>query len=365
MARNCNMLNSVGTDTNLVNNATNSDPLSYQQQYVFKALKSDLSQNEHTKGVVDLAVEARFLATLSHPHIITMRATSDVDPLEQNFFVILDRLGMTLDKQLQTWRKRVNKSRGIKCFYFAFCKKVPCFSCFSCISCANKHRLHAVWMERLTVAKNIALAIQYLHSQSIVYRDLKPDNVGFNDQGDVKIFDFGLAKCLHPDDKMDNDLYNLTGNTGSLRYMAPEVALGKPYDHRVDSYSFGILFWQLCSLTTPYSGYTCKMHSEFVVRKGNRPQPDSSWQESWIELMTDCWAQDIFYRPNFNYIVTLLENEVTNLVRDDGMTGSSPEMLSHVKPDKKKRPVKAAALDVDTRIETQENTHLVDDNRIV
>lgn len=50
----------------------------------------------------------------------------------------------------------------------------------------------------------------------------KPDNVGFDSAGEVKIFDFGLAKRLDPDDKSDNELYMLTGNTGSLRYMAPE-----------------------------------------------------------------------------------------------------------------------------------------------
>ena len=61
----------------------------------------------------------------------------------------------------------------------------------------------------------------------IAFEILKPDNIGFDVRGDIKIFDFGLAKELHPDDKMENGLYNLTGDTGSPRYMAPEVALGK------------------------------------------------------------------------------------------------------------------------------------------
>ena len=323
---------------------------SLQYSYVFKALKPNLPDSEHTKGMVDLAVEARLLSTLSHPHIITMRATADVDPLEHNFFVVLDRLQMTLDKQLKIWRQHVNKARGWKCFYFCSCSKIFLRGCCNRFTCANKHRLHSIWMERLTVAKNIALAMQYLHLKQIIYRDLKPDNVGFNKEGDVKIFDFGLAKRIHLEEKMDNDLYNLTGNTGSLRYMAPEVALGKPYDTRVDSYSFGILFWQLCSLTTPYSGYTCKMHADYVVKQGYRPQPDLTWQYSWTELMEDCWANDIFDRPNFDYIVSSLENEITLLCRDDGMVGNSPDALSQVKPKKKIKPVIAGELDEDTRI---------------
>jgi serine/threonine protein kinase len=51
----------------------------------------------------------------------------------------------------------------------------------------------------------------------------KPDNIGFNSEGELKMFDFGLAKRITNADKAEDDLYNLTGNTGSLRYMAPEV----------------------------------------------------------------------------------------------------------------------------------------------
>ena len=70
----------------------------------------------------------------------------------------------------------------------------------------------------------------------------------------VLLVDFGLAKEIRPEDKLDDDLYKMSGNTGSLRYMAPEVALEKPYNSSVDVYSFGILFWQITSLETPFTG---------------------------------------------------------------------------------------------------------------
>lgn len=59
---------------------------------------------------------------------------------------------------------------------------------------------------------------------SIIYRDLKPDNIGFDVRGDVKIFDFGLAKELPTSEKLADGTYNLTADTGSMRYMAPEGA---------------------------------------------------------------------------------------------------------------------------------------------
>lgn len=56
---------------------------------------------------------------------------------------------------------------------------------------------------------------------SIIYRDLKPDNIGFDVRGDVKLFDFGLSREL-PERKLDDGTYHMTGDTGSPRYMAPE-----------------------------------------------------------------------------------------------------------------------------------------------
>lgn len=153
-------------------------------------------------------------------------------------------------------------------------------------------------------------ALRYLHDNNIVYRDLKPDNIGFDVRGDVKLFDFGLAKELKPDEKGDNNLYHMSGNTGSLRYMAPEVALSEPYNHKVDVFSFGILLWQMCSLEVPFATYNVQRHAERVVRGGERPALDTrKWSAELCSLMSKCWSSNIKSRPSFGQVGSLLRAE--------------------------------------------------------
>lgn len=95
--------------------------------------------------------------------------------------------------------------------------------------------------------------------------------------------------------------------------MAPEVARKLPYDQRVDSYSFGLLLWQMCKLALPFNGYTVEMHADLVVHKGNRPQVDNMWPVAWRDLMQLCWHNNIYQRPSFHYVVAVLSSEVEAL----------------------------------------------------
>ena len=82
----------------------------------------------------------------------------------------------------------------------------------------------------LNCAKCIADAMAYCQEEAIpdcmvLHRDLKPDNIGFTLSGTVKLLDFGLAKIVEHASAQSNDTYAMSGETGSLRYMAPEGKL--------------------------------------------------------------------------------------------------------------------------------------------
>jgi len=319
-------------------------------RYAIKILSDDVlsDPNRFVAGVIDLAIESRFLAVVKHPNIIKMRATANSDPYSHGYFVVLDRLYDTLAKRFTIWKKTKTKLDGLgKIRDMKGKKKV------------------ALFLERILVAYDLAAALRYLHSKNIAYRDLKPDNIGFDVRGDVKIFDFGLAREIIPEEKVDDDLYKMSGNTGSLRvssssppvytyyiyiyiilhsavyrrkdvspsqshpvvyfpsfpllrtqYMAPEVALDKPYNLSVDAYSFGILLWQICYLETPFTGYTVTMHKERVIKGGVRPKIDPGLPPSLANLMRSCWSATISDRPSFQEITETLRNEVSDLRGD-------------------------------------------------
>ena len=120
--------------------------------------------------------------------------------------------------------------------------------------------------------------------------------------------DFGLASVIQSTTLFSEDVYEMTGGTGSLRYMAPEVATSRPYNHKADVYSFGIILWRLLSCEKPFVGYDIEKYFNQVVYKGVRPSVDSKWPKELKELMIKCWDTDIENRPSSKEIVTSLDS---------------------------------------------------------
>ena len=121
--------------------------------------------------------------------------------------------------------------------------------------------------EALTIAKQIAEALEAAHEQGIIHRDLKPANVKVKSDGTVKVLDFGLAKAVASDaggrSASTSATMSLTASAtqmgmviGTAAYMAPEQAKGKPVDKRADIWAFGVVLLEMLSGKRLFTGET-------------------------------------------------------------------------------------------------------------
>ncbi len=113
----------------------------------------------------------------------------------------------------------------------------------------RKH--HCSTIEILKLAIQICEALAYAHQAGVIHRDLKPDNINVNQQGQIKILDFGLAR-LHSV-KEHTALTKPGTALGTCSYMSPEQARGKEADERSDLYSLGIILYEFLVGMTPFS----------------------------------------------------------------------------------------------------------------
>ena len=121
-------------------------------------------------------------------------------------------------------------------------------------------------------AAEICLAVGHLHSLSIVHRDLKPENILVDNEGHVKITDFGLAKKISEDGRA-NSL------AGSIDYMAPEILSAKGHGKTADWWSVGVLIFEMLSGTLPFKGKNKQAVQKAIcsekVKVPNYFQPDA------------------------------------------------------------------------------------------
>ena len=167
--------------------------------------------------------EARAVAALKHPNIITLHSIEEADGVQ---FITMEYVeGVTLSADII--------KGGLQLDRF------------------------------LDIAIPLADALASAHAKGIAHRDLKPENIMRDKDGRLKILDFGLAKLFESNLESDETIVDKTGNVtkqglifGTAAYMSPEQAEGLTIDARSDIFSFGVILYQTATGTHPFQGRT-------------------------------------------------------------------------------------------------------------
>jgi Tol biopolymer transport system component len=186
--------------------------------------------------------EARMLATLNHPHIGAIYGVEDFDGVRGLVLELVE--GETLAERIA--RPEWGPGSGSPGLPLS---------------------------ESLTIARQIAEALEAAHEKGIVHRDLKPANIKITPEGAVKVLDFGLAKVAGPDGSGSDQSHSRAGAVfGTAAYMSPEQARGQNVDKRSDIWAFGCVLFEMLTGQVAFPGETA---SDTIARILER-EPDWS-----------------------------------------------------------------------------------------
>ena len=170
-------------------------------------------------------------------------------------------------------------------------------------------------------ANQLAKGMNYLHTckPPIIHRDLKPANLLIDYAGTLKITDFGLAKVRpDPNRSTEQDQFLMTGETGSYRFMAPEVFRHEQYTETVDTYSFAMILYYIFSGTPPWPFLSGLDAVITAALDGSRPDIPRAWDIRMSYMLRMCWDENPQGRPSFGTILEIIREYSENVFGTDG-----------------------------------------------
>ena len=138
--------------------------------------------------------------------------------------------------------------------------------------------------EAMSYGIQVSNALCHAHENLIIHRDIKPQNIMVQKNGQIKMMDFGIAKLPNTETVTVTDKA-----IGTVYYMSPEQARGKKVDARTDIYSFGAMLYELCTNKTPFDGDSpCDILVKHITEKPVPPRKINSNVPVGLEQIILC-----------------------------------------------------------------------------
>ncbi|CAH8649912.1 unnamed protein product [Dicrocoelium dendriticum] len=152
-------------------------------------------------------------------------------------------------------------------------------------------------------AEQIASGMTYLASRGIIHRDLAARNVLVESLGQIRITDFGLAKCL---DCIGSE-YHASGGRMPIKWLAIECIQNRVFSSKSDVWSYGVTLWEMCTFgKRPFDGIRARDLLQCLERGMRLMQPETTSLEFYAVLLR-CWEADPNKRPTFDELLTILQ----------------------------------------------------------
>ncbi|XRB10535.1 protein kinase [Pseudoscourfieldia marina] len=175
------------------------------------------------------------------------------------------------------------------------------------------------WSQRTAASKmlDVVRALAYLHNlrpNPIIHRDLKPANLMLTRAGTVKVADFGLSKAFRiaggssPQRNTSLKAYKMTGETGSYRYMAPEVFSHLPYNVPVDVYALAMICFQAFTWQQPFTDIPA-LEAAREAASDTQLRPNAGiLPKAWRKTIEEMWDSDPAARPTTMELLPVFES---------------------------------------------------------
>ena len=161
------------------------------------------------------------------------------------------------------------------------------------------------------ILKQILEGLIYLHSHKIVHRDIKPDNILFDEKGNIKITDFGLCALIMPyPNNEKEDLLFQNSIVGPEFYTCPEIVNNQPYDFKCDIFSLGVTIYYLMNNKFPHYD---KIKNNKIIRFPNTVKENLKYSKELRDIVKEMISDEPNKRPSAEIALNQLNNIIITI----------------------------------------------------